>query len=53
MKDYNAEWDYRFGWGYYSGIVPKEVVAAGASQLEERQRHRPLPAAASTCRATR
>ena len=29
MKAYNAEWDYRFGWGYYSGIVPKEVVAAG------------------------
>ena len=27
---YNAEWDYRFGWGYYSGIVPKEVIAAGA-----------------------
>lgn len=29
MKAYNAEWDYRFGWGYYSGIVPKEVIAAG------------------------
>ncbi|MBL8331600.1 MAG: ABC transporter substrate-binding protein [Rubrivivax sp.] len=29
MKSYNAEWDYRFGWGYYSGIMPKEVVAAG------------------------
>jgi peptide/nickel transport system substrate-binding protein len=31
MKEYNAEWDYRFGWGYYSGIVPKEVIAAGAA----------------------
>jgi peptide/nickel transport system substrate-binding protein len=31
FKHYNAEWDYRFGWGYYSGIVPKEVVDAGAS----------------------
>jgi peptide/nickel transport system substrate-binding protein len=31
LKSYNAEWDYRFGWGYYSGIVPKEVVAAGAA----------------------
>lgn len=31
MKQYNAEWDYRFGWGYYSGIVPKEVVDAGAA----------------------
>lgn len=30
FKHYNAEWDYRFGWGYYSGIVPKEVVDAGA-----------------------
>ena len=29
MKAYNAEWDYRFGWGYYSGIVPREVIAAG------------------------
>src|SRR5215510_2536507 len=31
FKNYNAEWDYRFGWGYYSGIIPKEVVDAGAS----------------------
>jgi peptide/nickel transport system substrate-binding protein len=31
LKTYNAEWDYRFGWGYYSGILPKEVVAAGAN----------------------
>ncbi|WP_257824419.1 ABC transporter substrate-binding protein [Rhizobacter sp. J219] len=30
FKNYNSEWDYRFGWGYYSAIVPKEVVAAGA-----------------------
>ncbi|MGT2432383.1 ABC transporter substrate-binding protein [Cupriavidus basilensis] len=30
FKEYNAEWDYRFGWGYYSGIMPKEVAAAGA-----------------------
>jgi peptide/nickel transport system substrate-binding protein len=30
FKEYNAEWDYRFGWGYYSAIVPKEVVAANA-----------------------
>jgi peptide/nickel transport system substrate-binding protein len=27
FKEYNAEWDYRFGYGYYSGIVPKEVGA--------------------------
>ena len=31
LKEFNAEWDYRFGWGYYSGIVPKEVVDAGAA----------------------
>jgi peptide/nickel transport system substrate-binding protein len=28
FKEYNAEWDYRFGWGYYSVIMPKEVVDA-------------------------
>ncbi|MBT9527464.1 MAG: ABC transporter substrate-binding protein [Rhizobacter sp.] len=32
LKNYNSEWDYRFGWGYYSAIVPKEVSAAGANQ---------------------
>ncbi|WBL77884.1 ABC transporter substrate-binding protein [Bradyrhizobium xenonodulans] len=30
MSKFNAEWDYRFGYGFYSGITPKEVVAAGA-----------------------
>ncbi|GGC60701.1 hypothetical protein GCM10010994_19170 [Chelatococcus reniformis] len=30
FNNYNSEWDYRFGWGYYSGIVPKEVFEAGA-----------------------
>ncbi len=30
FKNYNAEWDYRFGWGYFSGLVPKEVSDAGA-----------------------
>ncbi len=30
FNNYNAEWDYRFGWGYYSGIMPKEVSDAGA-----------------------
>jgi peptide/nickel transport system substrate-binding protein len=28
MKEYNAEWAYRFGYGYYSGIIPHEVVEA-------------------------
>ena len=31
LKNYNAEWDYRFGYGYYSAIVPKEVADAGAT----------------------
>lgn len=31
LKQYNAEWAYRFGYGYYSGIIPKEVVDAGAT----------------------
>ncbi len=31
FKYYNAEWDYRFGWGYYSTITPKEVADAGAT----------------------
>ena len=31
FKYFNAEWDYRFGWGYYSPIVPKEVADAGAT----------------------
>ena len=30
FNNYHSEWDYRFGWGYYSGIVPKEVADAGA-----------------------
>jgi peptide/nickel transport system substrate-binding protein len=31
FKEFNAEWDYRFGWGTYSGIMPKEVADAGAA----------------------
>ena len=26
-----ADWDYRFGYGYYNAIVPKEVADAGAN----------------------
>ena len=29
FRQFNAEWDYRFGWGYFSGIMPKEVADAG------------------------
>ena len=31
FNGYFAEWDYRFGYGYYSGIYPKEVADAGAA----------------------
>ena len=31
FKKFSAEWDYRFGWGQYSLIMPKEVADAGAS----------------------
>src|SRR5215469_16433558 len=31
FKEYNAEWDLRFGWGFYSAIIPKELVDAGAA----------------------
>lgn len=27
FNQYNAEWAYRFGYGYYSGIVPREMAA--------------------------
>lgn len=26
FNEFNAEWDYRFGYGYYSGIVPRETA---------------------------
>ena len=29
FKEFNAEWDYRLAWGFYSVIMPKEVVDAG------------------------
>lgn len=31
MNAYSADWDFRFGWGFFSGIVPREVVEKGAS----------------------
>ena len=31
LKEYNAEWDYRLAWGFYSVIMPKEVADAGAT----------------------
>ena len=30
FKEFNAEWDYRLAWGFYTTITPKEVVEAGA-----------------------
>nr|MBF0684890.1 ABC transporter substrate-binding protein [Pseudomonas sp.] len=31
FNKFNAEWDYRFGYGYYAQIYPKEVVEKGIS----------------------
>ena len=28
--EFNAEWDYRFGYGYFSGIVPREMADVDA-----------------------
>jgi len=35
FKKFNSEWDYRFGYGYYSGIYPKEVVEAGITDWKK------------------
>ena len=29
FKEFNAEWDYRIAWGFYTPVVPKEVIDAG------------------------
>lgn len=28
LKEYNSEWKYRLGYGYYAGIYPKEITEA-------------------------
>ncbi len=30
FKEFNAEWDYRWGWGYQSPVIAHEMVEAGA-----------------------
>ncbi len=30
LNTFNSEWDYRFFWGYYGGVQPREVVEKGA-----------------------
>jgi peptide/nickel transport system substrate-binding protein len=30
FRTFNAEWAYRFGYGYYSGIMPREMAAVDA-----------------------
>lgn len=32
---YNANWQYKMGWGYYDGISPKEVADAGANDWKK------------------
>ncbi|HVS64075.1 MAG TPA: ABC transporter substrate-binding protein [Thermoanaerobaculia bacterium] len=31
FREFNAEWPYRFGYGFYSAIVPREIGAVDAS----------------------
>src|SRR5436190_15745233 len=31
FRYFHAEWDYRFGWGYYSPVYAKEMADAGAN----------------------
>ena len=35
FSKFNSEWGYRFGYGYFSGIYPKEVVQAGISDWKK------------------
>jgi len=30
LRDYNNEWDYRLGYGYYNAILPREMAGADA-----------------------
>ena len=34
FNTFNAEWPYRFGYGYYSGIVPRELADADAKKWQ-------------------
>ena len=52
FKEFNAEWDYRFGWGTYSGIMPKEVVDAGAGNWKNVNGTADLEAEAKRARTT-
>lgn len=35
LNEFNAEWDFRLGYGYQSAIIPKEVVDAGAADWKK------------------
>jgi peptide/nickel transport system substrate-binding protein len=43
FKNYNAEWDYRFGLGLLFRHRAEGSRRRGRGQLEERQRYRPVP----------
>ena len=34
FSEFNAEWDYRFGYGYYSAIVPRETGGIDAKRWQ-------------------
>ena len=44
FKEFHAEWDYRFGYGYFSADLSQGGRGRRRCQLEERQRHRAVHA---------
>jgi hypothetical protein len=46
FKEYNTEWDHRFGWGYYSAIVPREMASVGKHNIAAPNSKHKLAAAA-------
>ena len=40
FNEFNAEWPYRFGYGYQSSIVPREHGGRGRQELAQRGRQR-------------
>ena len=42
FSEFNAEWDYRFGYGYYSAIVPRETANKPAQTKTTTVKARPV-----------
>lgn len=48
LNKFNSEWDYRFGYGYYAQIYPKEVVDKGIADWRNSNGSGPFNLAAYT-----